>query len=228
MNDTPQVLIFSNYLENEEWKKIKNYTEEMSEQFGYLGSGDSPVRFKKVKHSRLPHIEYERCFMLSQDEYESILRKERDEPYPESMGNETDWKALTHSPSTTAISELLLKTIHKSQSIISNIFGHRTVWEFGPFITMYGEGKSLRVHCDGYQYGLPGYPQTDYSTVYYINDDYEGGEYILPALGLTYRPVANSLLMISNSSHEDMAHGVAPVTAGKRYTCSGFFTVDNG
>jgi len=226
--NNPQVLLFTNYLEDFEWKQIKDYAEKMEHDFDYLGSGDSPIRFKKVKHSRLNHIEYERCFILEDEEYQLIRTKQKPEPYPESMGNETDWQTLMHRPIDENIKNLLSKVLDKSQEIIFEIFGDKTVWEFGPYLSMYGEGKSLRLHCDGFQYGMDGYPQTDYSTVYYINDDYSGGEYTIPAMGITYKPVANSMLLVSNSPHEDAAHSVGKVLSGNRFMSAGFFTIDKG
>jgi predicted 2-oxoglutarate/Fe(II)-dependent dioxygenase YbiX len=61
--------------------------------------------------------------------------------------------------------------------------------------------------------------------VYYINDDYEGGEFNMPLMGFRLRPKANSLLIFTHSSHEDMAHEVTPVTSGNRFVSQGFFAV---
>ncbi len=48
----------------------------------------------------------------------------------------------------------------------------------------------------------------------------------MPLMGLKYRPIKNSLLLFSNTSHEDMIHWVAPVTSGCRFVSQGFFFVD--
>jgi len=223
--ESPAVFLFSDYLPNNEWQQVINYIDRMSDDFGYLGSGDSPVRFKKVKHSRFPEIEYERCFVLDDEEYELIRNGKKGEPYPESMGNDDDFKTLTHKPTDPEISNILKKTINKSQQIILDFFKDETIWEYGPFLSLCSDGRSLRLHCDGFQYGFEGFPRTDYSTVYYVNDDYEGGEIWMPALGMTIKPKANSLLLWSKSWHEDVAHGVKPVTSGRRYVSQGFFTV---
>lgn len=222
--ESPTFCIFPDYLPLEEWQQVNDYIDKMSDEFGHLGSGDSPIRFKKAKHSRFPEIEYERCFILEDEEYELIRNGQKDEPYPESLGNDTDWKTLTHKPMEDEITDILKKTLNKSQEIIFNFFGDKTIWEYGPFLSLYGTTKSLRLHCDGFQYGIDGFPRTDYSTIYYVNDDYEGGEIYLPALGVSVKPRANSLLMWSKSWHEDMAHGVKPVISGNRYVSQGFFT----
>ena len=120
---------------------------------------------------------------------------------------------------------LINKINSLTQEIIKDIYGHKTVWEFGPFISKLSEGQSLRLHCDGAQYSLPGYPMTDYSAVYYINDNYEGGENIMPALGLEYKPNPNSLMLVSDSFHEDSIHGIQKVTKGSRYMSQNFYTI---
>lgn len=222
---TPSICLFTDYLPQNEWKQIINYIETLTpSEFAYPESGDSKTRFKKVKHSRFPEIEYEKSFVLDDEDYELIMSGQKSEPYPESLGNDYDWKVLRHKPSKDEVAEALIKTIYKSQQIILDFFNDKTIWEYGPFLSLFGEGKLLRLHCDDFQYGIQGHPQTDYSTIYYVNDDYEGGEIYLPALGLNIKPRANSLLLWSNSWHEDMAHGVKSVISGNRYVSQGFFT----
>jgi hypothetical protein len=227
MKHSPQAVLFTNYLENSEWSEINEYVHGNCGDFYYLGGGDTPVRFKKVKHSTKPDVEYERCFILDNETYSAIKSGLAEEPYPDSLGNEVDWKVPMQQPQDEKIKSLILKTLHKSQQVILDMFGHKTVWEFGPFISKMKEGQSLRLHCDGAQYSLPGYPMTDYSAIYYINDDYEGGENVMPALGLRYKPQANSMLLVSNSWHEDSVHSIEKITKGNRYMSQGFFTIDS-
>lgn len=220
--DSPTICIFPDYLPQDEWLELINYIKEMPNEFSYLGAGDSPIRFKKVKNSRFTDVEYERGFILDDEEYRLIKNGEKDEPYPESMGNEIDWKSPTHTPIEGNISDILFKILNNSAKTIVKFFGDETTWYHEPFISLFSEGKSLRVHCDGFTYGDEGLTRTDYSTVYYLNDDYEGGEICFPALGMKIKPKANSLLLWSNSWHEDTAHGVNLVTSGKRYVSQGF------
>jgi predicted 2-oxoglutarate/Fe(II)-dependent dioxygenase YbiX len=57
--------------------------------------------------------------------------------------------------------------------------------------------------------------------VFYLNDDYEGGELFFPNKKISIKPPKNSLL-IFDSSNKDKLHGVAPVVKGTRYTIASF------
>lgn len=52
--------------------------------------------------------------------------------------------------------------------------------------------------------------------MYYINDDYEGGEIFFPDYNLKIKPRSNSLIMFPGN--ENYLHGVLEVSKGFRYT----------
>ena len=56
----------------------------------------------------------------------------------------------------------------------------------------------------------------DLSVVYFINDDFAGGELFFPALDLVIEPEAGTLVCFP--SDHNYVHGVRPVTSGHRYT----------
>lgn len=56
----------------------------------------------------------------------------------------------------------------------------------------------------------------DLSLVYFLNDDFEGGELVFPTFELVIRPQAGTLVCFPSDHH--FIHGVKPVTAGRRYT----------
>ena len=56
----------------------------------------------------------------------------------------------------------------------------------------------------------------DLSAVYFLNDDFSGGELFFPVLDLAVRPEAGTLVCFP--SDHNYIHGVQPVTAGHRYT----------
>ena len=59
------------------------------------------------------------------------------------------------------------------------------------------------------------------SMIFYINDDYEGGELYFPALDFEYKPKAGDF--ITFPSYEKFTHGVKPVLSGSdRYVLAGF------
>ena len=71
----------------------------------------------------------------------------------------------------------------------------------------------------------------DLSLVFYLNDGYEGGDFVFPGLGIRVRPEPGMLIAFP-STHEYL-HGVEPVTKGHRYamvcwgTIIGFPTFDD-
>jgi Rps23 Pro-64 3,4-dihydroxylase Tpa1-like proline 4-hydroxylase len=60
-----------------------------------------------------------------------------------------------------------------------------------------------------------------YGIVYYINDDYEGGNLYFPNKNLSIKPKANSLLVFKSGT-KDEVHGVELVTKGIRYAIATF------
>lgn len=82
----------------------------------------------------------------------------------------------------------------------------------------------MGLHCDG-KIMDDGNESTDFSSVYYINDDFEGGNFNMPMSGFNFKPIANSLVIWSNPYAEDMAHEVMPVLSGDRFVCQGFFKI---
>jgi predicted 2-oxoglutarate/Fe(II)-dependent dioxygenase YbiX len=56
----------------------------------------------------------------------------------------------------------------------------------------------------------------DLSIVYFLNDDFEGGELIFPSLELVIKPRAGTLVCFP--SDHNFIHGVNPVSQGHRYT----------
>jgi predicted 2-oxoglutarate/Fe(II)-dependent dioxygenase YbiX len=56
----------------------------------------------------------------------------------------------------------------------------------------------------------------DLSVVYFLNDDFSGGELFFPQLDLLIKPEAGTLVCFP--SDHNYIHGVNPVTSGHRYT----------
>jgi predicted 2-oxoglutarate/Fe(II)-dependent dioxygenase YbiX len=56
----------------------------------------------------------------------------------------------------------------------------------------------------------------DLSVVYFLNDDFTGGELVFPELDFVIKPAAGTLVCFP--SDHNYIHGVNPVTSGHRYT----------
>jgi hypothetical protein len=86
----------------------------------------------------------------------------------------------------------------------------QTTWHDQYSILKYGVGQKFVNHIDDHK---------DFhrrmSLVYYINDNYSGGEICFPRFGITYKPKANELLIFPSTYVYN--HSVLPVTEGTRY-----------
>lgn len=60
-----------------------------------------------------------------------------------------------------------------------------------------------------------------FGAVYYLNDDFEGGELHFPVKNFKFKAKKNSLV-IFKANDKQYVHGVDPVTAGKRYAIPSF------
>ena len=59
-----------------------------------------------------------------------------------------------------------------------------------------------------------------HGALFYINDDYEGGELVYTEKGVSLKPKANTLVV--HGGAKEFTHGVKRVTSGNRYTLSTF------
>jgi len=108
-----------------------------------------------------------------------------------------------------------------------------------PQILSYGIGGHYRPHIDGESLwqtpdGELIYKKSterDLSIVLYLNDDFEGGDFIFPDLKLRVRPEPGMMICFPSNHH--YRHGVEPVTKGNRYSIvcwakvKGFPTMDD-
>lgn len=91
-----------------------------------------------------------------------------------------------------------------------NSFGVTCDWHDTYGILKYGEGQFFSNHIDDHK---------DYhrrvSTVYYMNNNYTGGEINFPRFEITFKPKANQMIVFP--SNYVYNHSVSPVISGTRY-----------
>lgn len=63
----------------------------------------------------------------------------------------------------------------------------------------------------------------DLSMVFFLNDDFEGGDFVFPDLKVRVRPEPGMMVCFPSNHH--YMHGVEPVTRGKRYSIVTWATV---
>lgn len=100
-----------------------------------------------------------------------------------------------------------------------------------PQILSYGIGGHYSPHIDGESlWQAPDNElmwkkstDRDISMVFYLNNDYEGGDFIFPDLKVRVRPEPGMLVCFPSNHH--YKHGVEPVTRGQRYSIVCWATV---
>jgi hypothetical protein len=89
-------------------------------------------------------------------------------------------------------------------------YGIGSEWHDSYGILKYGEGQQFTNHIDDH----PSYHRR-ISTVYYLNDNYTGGEINFPRFNITFKPKANQMIVFPSTYVYN--HSVSPVTEGERY-----------
>lgn len=108
------------------------------------------------------------------------------------------------------LSSMFISNFKTAELDYKNEYQVETSWHDDYSILKYGAGQKFVNHIDDHK---------DFhrriSTIYYINDNYTGGEIVFPRFGITYKPLANELLMFP--SNYVYNHSVLPVIDGTRY-----------
>jgi hypothetical protein len=106
----------------------------------------------------------------------------------------------------------------------------------GPTIVKWNAGQYQHPHADKelHKYrewggspeveGKPNdFPYYDVAGLFYINDDYEGGELYFPEQDIQFKPKARAAYFFPGD--RNYIHGVTEITSGTRYTCPFFFNI---
>ena len=89
-------------------------------------------------------------------------------------------------------------------------YGIFSEWHDSYGILKYGEGQQFTNHIDDH----PSYHRR-VSTVYYLNDNYTGGEINFPRFNITFKPKANQMIVFPSTYVYN--HSVSTVIEGERY-----------
>ena len=120
--------------------------------------------------------------------------------------------------------KIVEKYIIKMQDEVEKFF-HCKVDPRPPVIMKWRPGIEQRPHADKQlNDGRPNaFPTYDLSSLFYYNDDYEGGEIYFPQHDVEIKPKAGMAVMFVGDVN--YLHGVKMVTSGYRYTTPSFYTV---
>jgi predicted 2-oxoglutarate/Fe(II)-dependent dioxygenase YbiX len=100
-----------------------------------------------------------------------------------------------------------------------------------PQILSYGIGGHYQPHVDGESIWITPKKEKvwkkstdrDLSIVLFLNNDFEGGDFVFPDLKVRIRPEPG--MMVCFPSNHNYSHGVEPVTKGKRYSIVTWATI---
>lgn len=132
-----------------------------------------------------------------------------------------DTQHIGMGPIQDKIIELMRNTV---KHVVNPFYGVEICESEVPQILSYGIGGHYCPHVDGESlWQTPDGEliwkksvERDLSMVFYLNDDFEGGDFIFPDLKIRVRPEPGMLVCFPSNHH--YKHGVEPVTKGKRYS----------
>jgi hypothetical protein len=108
------------------------------------------------------------------------------------------------------LNNLFFKNFDPIEKDYMNTYGIGSEWHDSYGILKYGAGQQFTNHIDDH----PSYHRR-VSTVYYLNDNYEGGEINFPRFNITFKPKANQMIVFPSTYVYN--HSVSPVVQGERY-----------
>ena len=128
-------------------------------------------------------------------------------PYSETI--KEDYSSLS-AAFNTSISNLFLENLVPLEINYQNNYGISCSWHDSYQILKYGVVQKFTNHIDDH----PDYHRR-VSTLYYLNDNYSGGELNFPRFNLSFKPKANHMVVFPSTYVYN--HSVSPVTEGERY-----------
>lgn len=127
-----------------------------------------------------------------------------------------------------AILELVNNLIIRLKAEVEKFFEVK-LQETGPAVVRWPIGARQDPHADkefhyGEEEGRPNdFPWYDLASLFYFNEDYEGGELYFPRQGLEFKPREGCAYFFPGDKY--YAHGVRPVKSGNRFTSPFFWTI---
>lgn len=124
-----------------------------------------------------------------------------------------EYKEIDGSPSEIfyiSLNNIFYQNFSHIEKDYENTYGITTTWHDQWGILKYGVGQKFTNHIDDH---------TDYhrriSTIFYLNDNYIGGEINFPRFHITIKPKANQMIIFPSTYVYN--HSVSPVIEGERY-----------
>ncbi|MEI6586654.1 MAG: 2OG-Fe(II) oxygenase [Sediminibacterium sp.] len=127
-----------------------------------------------------------------------------------------------------SIAPVLERLFERLKPIIEEFYSVK-VKPTGTTIVRWLPGQFQNPHADkelheGPDAGLPNdFPNYDLSSLFYLNDDYEGGELYFPLQGVQFKPKKGAAYFFPGD--KNYIHGVTEIKKSIRYTCPFFWEI---
>ena len=139
-----------------------------------------------------------------------------------------DTQIVPMGPLFPKIEDLLRNAVHQ---IINPFYQQEVNSSEIPQILSYGIGGHYKPHIDGESIWVTPRGEKiwkkstdrDLSIVLFLNNDFEGGDFVFPELKVRVRPEPGMMVCFPSNHH--YMHGVEPVTKGRRYSIVTWATV---
>lgn len=132
-------------------------------------------------------------------------------PYPDYYSERNGGTAFPYNKRVTDILRIYAK---KANLVQKNFFNtEKDVIITKSFGSGWTVGTSGSPHIDA----IDKEPFIEFSTVIYLNDEYEGGNIYFPAQKFNIKPKKYSAIFFPGNDY-DYLHGVSPIESGNRYT----------
>lgn len=79
------------------------------------------------------------------------------------------------------------------------------------FFTSYEAGGFINIHQDGHS--TVAHKQSKYTILFYLNDNYSGGELVVPTMNMSIRPHKGSIIIMDQETY----HYVNKIVRGDKY-----------
>jgi hypothetical protein len=126
------------------------------------------------------------------------------------------------------IPQIIRNMMKRLKPIVEQHFNVK-IMPTGPTIVRWLPGQFQNPHADkelheGQDAGKPNdFPHYDIGSLFYLNDDYDGGELYFPNQGIQIKPKPGAAYFFPGDMN--YIHGVTEVKNGIRYTCPFFWTI---
>jgi hypothetical protein len=159
---------------------------------------------------------------------ENISYQDIDYEYYPEYKNDNPAKTIVKVPSSSVhfIEPYKTDFLNKTRENLSSIYQTTIYEEKDASVVVFFPGEGIRTHWDGSvdvpTYG--GHPHRDYSSVFYFNEDFEGGLLHFTELDIKIKPEPNMILLFPTTIR--YSHRVEEVTSGIRMMSPSFWCSD--